>query len=513
MDEIEVSEKSKINNRIIDSQGGEQTSCDNTTSINDIIQRIKNNIQTEEEYNLFLDHLHQYLNLQESQLQKSLFFEKHINNFFQNNSIYFCKTSKLYFNYVNDDYVVCNEDNILYYILDFLSNDKSVSPEPIEIQTKQQIKNKIVRYIRDSCNIFENIPETETIQNVMNFLIPTVFSEREYAKFFLTCIGDIILKKEKMVIYTRNNLKDFINELNKVVSMYLINTNLHSTFKYKFVSEHDNKIKFNIPCNSFNYEFIKTTHQLCINILCVAIYYSNRFNSACEFANKEGLCDNVNKTINLFNLNTKETIITSFINTELVNDSNQLIHEKDIWYLWKSYIERNSYFVTPFLGYSDFMSCIFKECNLDYDPTHHNNELTGFYSLDIPNVNLFVEFWNKHFTYDEHEIYLEINEILYLFIKTDKRHKKYNFNESLIKYIIQSNFPNINIVNKKYIHNIKCDLWDKKEEINTFVSTLNKDINELNNNQLYLEYCKKCKPDILKIGKKYFNLRLNELRK
>ena len=81
--------------------------------------------------------------------------------------------------------------------------------------------------------------------------------------------------------------------------------------------------------------------------------------------------------------------------------------------------------------------------------------------MDIPDISIFIDFWNDNFVYDENEYYFELNEILYLFNSYYKR-KKNNFNEKLIKYIIQVNFTNYEIINNKHIHNLKCINWNKK---------------------------------------------------
>ena len=65
----------------------------------------------------------------------------------------------------------------------------------IHIDNKKFIKTKILKEIKDKNGIYDNIPESETIQEIINFLVPTIFINKEYAKYFMISIGDIILKK------------------------------------------------------------------------------------------------------------------------------------------------------------------------------------------------------------------------------------------------------------------------------------------------------------------------------
>ena len=63
--------------------------------------------------------------------------------------------------------------------------------------------------------MFKSIPESKTIQNVINFLYPTILNSKEEAKYFLSIIGDNILKKNKNIIhYFSGDSKSFVTALN-----------------------------------------------------------------------------------------------------------------------------------------------------------------------------------------------------------------------------------------------------------------------------------------------------------
>ena len=81
------------------------------------------------------------------------------------------------------------EDDIVYNLLSTVSYDnKSL------IDWKHKTKISLLKKIKER-SIFSVIPESKTIQYVLNLLTPTYFLTKNEAKYFLTCIGDNILKK------------------------------------------------------------------------------------------------------------------------------------------------------------------------------------------------------------------------------------------------------------------------------------------------------------------------------
>lgn len=482
--------------------------------INLLFHDIINDIHDNEEIDNFLNYLNNYV-VQKNELKtKQQYYDCIIKNFFDENTVYYSKSSKLYFNYLNNNYVVCNEDNIIHYVLDFisLSINKSEFKNIIHIDNKKFIKTKILKEIKDKNSIYDNIPESETIQDVINFLFPTIFHTKEYAKYFLITIGDIILKKytnQKRLIFTKTCFRDFLNELSKHISIYFISINLCNYFKFKYVNEHEHNDCRLLPCNDVNFNFIKLNTQSFINLICVAIYYSKRYESADCYLDNEEVEDKVRENIKLFDYQTKQNIVNKFKTKYLISQEDQCIVEKDILFLWKKYNSEHQYFISLFSSYSDFYKELFLSCNNEYDENSNKNILKNYYSLHIPDISLFIDFWNENFCYDESEYYFELNEILYLFNNSYKR-KKYNLNESLLIYIIQVNFSNFEIIHNKHIHNLKCINWDKKKEIDEFIKKENINIKNESINNIYKKYCNT--KTNLKINKKYFNMYLNELK-
>lgn len=482
--------------------------------INLLFNQIINDTHDNEDIENLLNYLNNYLVQKNDMKRKYEYYEEIIKNFFDENNVYYSKSSKLYFNYLDNNYIVCNEDSIIHYVLDFISSliNKSEFKNIIHIDNKKFIKTKILKEIKDKNSIYDNIPESETIQDVINFLVPTIFQNKEYAKYFLITIGDIILKKytnQKRLIFTKICFRDFLNELNKHISVYFISINLSSHFKYKYINEHENNDCRLLPCNEINFNFIKLNTQFFINLISVSIYYSKRYENADLYLENEDIEDKIKKNIKLFDYQTKQNIVNKFKTKYLIPQKNQSILEKDILFLWKKYNNDHQYFISLFSSYNDFCKELFLSCNNEYDETNNKNILKNYYSLDIPDISIFIDFWNDNFVYDENEYYFELNEILYLFNSYYKR-KKNNFNEKLIKYIIQVNFTNYEIINNKHIHNLKCINWNKKNEIDDFIHKENINIKNESVNNIYKKYCST--KNKLKINKKYFSMYLNKLK-
>ena len=62
-------------------------------------------------------------------------------------------------------------------------------------QWKFKIKTNIIKIIKESC-LFSTIPESETIQYILNNIYPNIFKTKNHIKHFLTIVGDNILGKQ-----------------------------------------------------------------------------------------------------------------------------------------------------------------------------------------------------------------------------------------------------------------------------------------------------------------------------
>lgn len=469
---------------------------------NDIKSKLEDTIQTQQ----FYDHLQEFYNIQKQDVTKKTITNEIMNDFLSNNTFYYNKTSKIYYNYVDNDYVLFNEDNMLYHVFDYITNYKEYR-NSMDMSLKTMIKNRIIKGIRDN-NIYETIPDTDTIQTVLNSLYPNVFSKKEYCKCFLLVIGNIILKQlnqQRTIFFTRSQMKPFLSEISKYISMYFCNSNLFNHFKFKYTQDHSDYEKLKIPCNDIHYDMLYFNRQFYVNLICVAIYYANRYKTLDGYLESVvGDIEDVYNCVYFFKQQTKKSIMDDFISKYMIKKKGEHLNEKDLIFLWKKYKVEQDLFVHMFTSYQDFVQNIIRlsgQC-----PS--TGELHGYCSMDLPLIDAFTTFWNNHFESSEDEFYFEISEILHLFHQKQKQ-KIINISESTIKLILQSYYPDLEIIRNKMIHNIRCNIWDKKKEINDFISKAHIDIKE-NIHSLYKKYCQY--QTNLKISKKYFTIYINQLK-
>ena len=198
-------------------------------------------------------------------------------------------------------------------------------------------------------------------------------------------------------------------------------------------------------------------------------------------------CNNFKNNILWIKNTSKTHIIQTFIKEYTTPKDGNKINEKDMLFIWKDYIKNNN-IMNVFQKNSDFHEYISKELTL-YEGNYLNVT-----SMFLPYVNDFKDFWSKYMYNDESEYSFEINEIFQLFIE---KYKDKPIDEQMINDIIKYYYPYV-IANNKVIK-IGCTLWNKKKEIDGFLS--NKHI--LDVHELYHAYCNEFKNN-KKVSKNYF---------
>ena len=477
--------------------------------LENIFEKVKAELQTKEDIEQFYQNMMSFYETQHNENNKKNIIQTITDDFVSNNMIFYNKTSKIYYNYANNNYLLLNDDNMIHHISTFIANYKNYR-NIIDMSLKNMTKQSILRSIKDN-SIYDTIPDGDTIQEILGILVPTFFDQKEYAKIFLLSIGTILLKKQsqKSIIFMKSNIKPFLNEINKYICMYFCNNNVFNYFKFKYTTDHNQYEKYIIPSNTICYEALHFKEQFYINLICVSIYYSNRYDNIENYLESViGDISKINKKVQYFQQNNKELTINQFKTDYLIVNPNGFIEQNDLLFLWKQYTQKNDLFIHVFTSYSDFLNSLFSQFNQTFDESNPCNKLNGYYSMEIPIIHLFRQFWDEHFTFCEDEYYFEISEILHLFHDKHKQ-KKTNISESTIYMIIQLYYSNFDVIKEKVVHNLKCNVWDKKQEINLFIEKEKINIKD-NVHTLYKKYSM-CQ-NKLKINKKYFSMYIDQLR-
>ena len=138
----------------------------------------------------------------------NLEFDSFIKSFMTNNKYFYVSSTEKFFYYDGMHYRLYNEDGILHHILTSITNDRNL------MSWKYKTKVSIMKRIKEN-PLLTSVPESDTIQHVIMSLYPTIFSSKNAVKYFLTILGDNILKKKTDLIHLLPAYaKSFIRELN-----------------------------------------------------------------------------------------------------------------------------------------------------------------------------------------------------------------------------------------------------------------------------------------------------------
>lgn len=430
--------------------------------------------------------------------------------FLSKNQYYYLQNNGCFYHYDGKNYSIITEDDIQHELLTTISKDK------ILMQWKHKTKINIIKQIKDR-NLFTSTPESETFQNVLNVLYPAFFSNKQEAKYFLTVIGDNILKKNSdLVFLIRSKTKKLLNELENVAYYTIGLTNISHNFVTKYHENYDYekcrllKINDAISLDIWT-DVIK---KMGLNLLCVAAHYSNRYTNSDSFIVNHVNEDLRNYTFYLKN-NSQQNIINHFceysIEQSNVSSANLSLNWKNMHYLWKLFISNYSY---PSMIYTNSLKSLLIE------RFTYNEELDSFPNITskyLPLTSDFILFWENTITVlDANDEEFEIEEICALFKKwkhTDMQCATNTINECDAVKLISHFFPNVEISENKYFLNIRCSLWNKLADIQQSLDAF-KSVNIIENEKevslvslddIYKFYCTNCNKNKTRIvSKRYF---------
>ena len=120
----------------------------------------------------------------------------------------------------------------------------------------------------------------------------------------------------------------------------------------------------------------------------------------------------------------------------------------------------------------------------------------------LPSVSSFLLFWDKYITIvtdTNNDDEYEIDELMTLYKGSEYKSTQIS-DTNMIKMIYHYFYPQVDIIDNKYITNIKCNLWSKHDDLNEFLNSYklnnnyeievssNTDINLISFDELYQSY-------------------------
>ena len=418
----------------------------------------------------------------------------------------------------------------------------------VSTSIKYRIKNKIIKSIQ-SRDILSSIPESRTIQNVIGLLYPALFRTRDHAKYFLTILGDILLKKSAsasasaVVYFVPPLAKEFIKDLGaECYGIFGLNSGAFSTaFKFKYY-EHQYKDCRIVDIHataaaaaaasssssspaSASASLLRLSHlpdlkSAVIDLFCVAAHYSHRFGNADDFLRLHCKTPEVVAHARFLCERTDQQIISEFV--EYATEPASADHEismTNMLYLWKMYL---SEFRLPTMFFAATLRAKLAEYASAEGIGGGGDVFPHRTSRYLPVVSQFRQFWGEHCVVNDTEIELEIDELSTLFkdyavasASTSAPLGSTNLasaSDTTLLGILRHFYPDVMIEDDKYILNVGCGLWNKNAEINEYLEQFRDHCVALNLSfpqplyNAYEYYCGKCYSAAKRriISKRYF---------
>jgi len=429
-----------------------------------------------------------------TKMEKMLKRNEYIDNFlndkdikyysFYNNSL----DTEVFIKYDGYSYEYAKRDDIYHKII------QDLNPPSILSNMKREIADEIINLIVGEQIFFHSLPESSTIQNLINFFCPAFFETKEELKYFLTILGDCILNKNTdLVFYVPELSREFLMTINLFYNDYFGSDINFSMFKFKYRG-HDYEhsmiipIKKTITSMTFLSEYIKKN---IFNVCVVACHYSKRYKDGQNYLTKQNK-KMKDKVLYLTKRN-KGNIVHEFLRTKTKTMMNSSISQNDMYFLWKMFCDSKD---MPLIMYKQTFIDQLKEL-LSYKNNMYEN-ITSEYLK--PAIN-FKKFWEESIQFydiekeenmlieDEYEM-SELGELYNIWLQEEKNTKlNILITEKDMKELILYFYPKIEIKDK-VIQNIYCSYWNKQEDIRESIDAkFDKDINEnISLVQAYLSY-------------------------
>jgi len=405
--------------------------------------------------------------------------QQFIQVFLSENQYYYLPNNNCFFFYNGNNYTPVKEDIIQHQLLMTISKDKKLA------EWKFRTKINVIKQIKDR-HLFKSIPESDTIQNVLSLLHPAVFTDKRQAKYFLTILGDNILKKNtngELIFLIKPKTKRLLADIENMAYIYTGFSNITSNFVTKY---HENYDYTNCRLLKMNDTILidiwrNMLSKYGIDFICVAAHYSQRYENSDNFINNI-VNDEELKQYTLFLKNNSLSSIFEKFCEHSIQDITQpstsesksklCISWKNMQYIWKLFISR---FSLPSAIYLNQLKILLKG-RYSFDET--SDTFFNVTSKYLPCVQDFIQFWeNTVTTSSANDSEFELDELCTLFKKWTTENSALSLSNGTISEtdvlkIMNHFFPAIEVVDGKYILGIVCSMWDKNADIYNSLNSL-----------------------------------------
>jgi len=393
-----------------------------------------------------------------------------IESFLANNRYFYCDKTDSFFYYDNDTYKLYDEDDILHLILSTITRNQSNL-----MDWKKRTRNNIMQRIKSN-NILKSVPESATIQRVIDILCPNLFPSRNMAKYFLTIMGDNIFKRDTTLVHLINSrAKKFIREMNDICS-FIFGANMYQSFRHKYhehLYESCRLMDVN-ACISVSDLWTKIIVDHGIDIICVASHYSAKHGGSDNFiaslsASDATMVDNVFYLKNHSQTDVVDIFMDTYIQISPTSGTASEMSWKNIQYLWKHFLSSLS--LPGIMFVQTLKDHIVLKLRDKY--IEEQDVFRGVFSKFLPSIQAFLQFWDEMVIVDDTETDFEIDELTELFRRWSGGQV---LTDGAVLDMISHYHPEIEVENDKYIQKIRCSMWDKQLELQMAINIIRDDL-------------------------------------
>ena len=281
--------------------------------------------------------------------------------------------------------------------------------------------------------------------------------------------------------------------------MFFFNVNIFNNIKTKFYGHETNNIYILYLNNNINEEYLNIEINQFINLLFISIYNSKRYENIESYIKWTNNTIEIKYITQLNNIDINKLVLDFWDKNIIINNEYNL-KEESILFLWKNYLKQNKLPIYLLFqqNFIQIFNILYKskiQNNNETNKLLENNSYINITSYNIPEIQIFLNFWDKEIIVDENEKYLEFEEIetffsIYLKQNHNKNYYKLYTKIKILDVIKHYYGESVKFMNDKYFHNLRLKLWNKKEEIIKFKKNYSNDIKELVLDKIYILYCK-----------------------
>ena len=382
--------------------------------------------------------------------------EEFMAGFLARNRYFYLPHPEVFLHYDGEHFTASSDDDIQHQILSEISQGGKLRP------WKHKVARTLLKAVRERSPL-GSIPESPTIQAVLNSLVPAFFLTRDAAKYFITVVGDGLCGREqnKGIIYlTPPALRDLVRALSVEIFTHFGSSSALQALKFKHYDHAYSMCRLlphgiQRPAASHLQKIVR--HSL--DFLCVAAHYSVRFGGADGFlANACHSISTQRHALYLCNSSPK-ALVESFVDTYVQPCPQRHIQTKNMIFIWKKYLSENK---LPSVVFHSTLKELLKG-RLEF--SEEQDVFVGVTSPYVPMVAAFLKFWDTTIVDDPQaqDEELEIDELRMLFRHWARAQLvPLGCADPCLLELIQHFYPEVDVEEQRVLVNLRCLLWDKQ---------------------------------------------------